>query len=87
MAYIERRIADIVYSMQKFIYETIISVSLHWPEKLYKNWRIHKSIYEQKEAEEFVALDPVLSATGKSMTKALKIRLFAEREKNGLLRP
>lgn len=59
MAY-ERRIADIVYSMQNFIYENYNFHVVALAGEAHKGLEgIHKSYMEAKEAEEFVAaLDP-----------------------------
>ena len=59
MAY-ERRIADIVYSMQNFIYENYNFRVVALAGEAHKGLEgIHKSYMEAKEAEEFVAaLDP-----------------------------
>ena len=77
MAY-ERRIADIVYSMQNFIYENYNFHVVALAGEAHKGLEgIHKSYMEAKEAEEFVAaLDPDLSATGKSMTGPIKNTLI-----------
>lgn len=77
MAY-ERRIADIVYSMQNFIYENYNFRVVALAGEAHKGLEgIHKSYMEAKEAEEFVAaLDPDFISYREVHDRAHKIRLF-----------